>query len=258
MNKIEVVSRNTFINDISNNVSLYGDNDTLVMKITGIIENNTMFHNDIYDKVIVMVDDDAVASIFEIRENNKLNITYQYIINNNSRLMINKFYCMDNYNEEDNIELNGDKADIIFNLSVISNGNQKYNINVSHNNKDTKSELNNHGVSINDGVIEFVVNGKVKRGMTNSFLNQDNKIITMDNGKGIINPNLYVDENMVEARHGASIGKFSEDEIFYMETRGIPAYLGYKLLLKGFLLGKLTIDDNIDDILNSIIEKIGR
>lgn len=258
MNKIEVVSRNTFINDFSNNVSLYGDNDTLVMKINGVIEGNIMLHNNIYNKVVVMVFDDVVVNIFEIRENNKSDTTYQYILNNNSRLTINKFYCMDNYNEEDNIELNGDKASVIFNLSVISNGNQKYNINVSHNNIDTKSELNNHGVSIDKGMIEFIVNGKVKKGMTNSFLNQDNKIITMDNGKGVIKPNLYIDENMVEARHGASIGKFDDEEIFYMETRGIPASLGYKLLLKGFLLGQLPVNEEIENILNNIIDKVGR
>jgi Fe-S cluster assembly scaffold protein SufB len=41
---------------------------------------------------------------------------------------------------------------------------------------------------------------------------------------------------MVNAKHGASIGRFNEEEIFYLESRGIPSDIGYKILSKGFLL----------------------
>ncbi|MDD2203095.1 MAG: SufD family Fe-S cluster assembly protein [Bacilli bacterium] len=258
MNKIEVLAKNKIQNDVAGTtVTIKGD--TLNINVTNKCSESIMIINNIYQKVLIMVDDNVSVSLLEIKDDKiSRDSKYKYIISNNSKVIINKFYYMNEYNEDVSINLDGFAAEVLFNLSVMSSSTQKYNININHNNKNTISNIYNHGVTFDSGSIELLVNGFVKRGMCDSVLNQDNKIMTMGNGTSIIKPNLFIDEYMVEARHGASIGRFSEDEIFYLQTRGIPPKEGYYLLMKGFLLETFTLDEDVKHKLEKIIEKIGR
>ena len=52
--------------------------------------------------------------------------------------------------------------------------------------------------------------------------NQNNRIINLSDNKCEINPNLLIEENDVEANHSAHIGRFSNDEMFYLQSRGFP------------------------------------
>ena len=57
----------------------------------------------------------------------------------------------------------------------------------------------------------------------------------MSKNNSRIEPNMYIDEFDVDARHAATIGKFSKDEIFYLMTKGISYKECEKLLIEGFL-----------------------
>ncbi|MBF0503804.1 MAG: Fe-S cluster assembly protein SufD [Candidatus Omnitrophica bacterium] len=66
-------------------------------------------------------------------------------------------------------------------------------------------------------------------------------------------PQLEIFADDVKCTHGATIGQLSEEEIFYLESRGINRKLAVQLLSKGF------IDDIINTIKNeSIREKLSR
>ncbi len=47
-------------------------------------------------------------------------------------------------------------------------------------------------------------------------------------------PELEILNNDVKASHAAAIGKLSEDQLFYMESRGIDRQTAKKIILKGF------------------------
>lgn len=258
MNKIEVTGKNEIQNNVDN-IFISSNDNKLDITIKKSIDEPIVLANSIYNDITFIIKDDASINIFEAKDNNVINkVNYKYILGNNSKVIVNKFYYMNDYNEEALIKLNGCNANILFNLSVMSHGNHKYNINVEHNNKKTISNIYNHGVTFDNGTLDMIVNGIIKKGMSYSVLNQDNKIMTLGSGKSTIRPNLYIDENIVEAKHGASIGNFNEDELFYLEARGIPRKDGYYLLMKGFLLGTLAVDDNIRKELENIIEKYWR
>ena len=90
--------------------------------------------------------------------------------------------------------------------------------------------------------------------MTN-YLNQNNRIINLGNNKSEILPNLYIDCSDVEASHAALIDRFTFEEIFYLQSRGINYNDALKLLIKGFLLSDISDKDLIDyitEIFNSI------
>ena len=104
-----------------------------------------------------------------------------------------------------------------------------------------------------DSKILIINNGHIKNGSQKSILTQDNKIITMSENNSKIEPNLYIDEYDVEASHGAYIGKFDEDTLFYLKSRGLDENQSYNLLIKGFLLGSFyKYESLIEDLMDNI------
>ena len=71
----------------------------------------------------------------------------------------------------------------------------------------------------------------------------------------IIKPNLFIDEYNSYASHGAYIGKFDEEIIFYLQSRGINIDESNKLLTKGLLLNHIKLNE---DLLDDIKEKINK
>ena len=156
--------------------------------------------------------------------------------------------------ELDIIYLNGENSEINYNFNTISKAKQNVDIVVYHNNKNTISNLNNKAVTIKAGSMKFNVTGAVYNNITDCVINQNNRIINLNDKRCTINPILLIDENDVEANHSALIGKFSEEELFYLMSRGIDKESALNLLIKGFLY----VDIKDDEKLNKIIDKYWR
>ena len=76
----------------------------------------------------------------------------------------------------------------------------------------------------------------------------------MGDNNSKICPNMYIDLDDVIAKHASMIGKFNDDELFYLMSRGLTYKDSIKLLIKGFLINNL---DNLNKrkIILDIIEK---
>lgn len=201
--------------------------------------NNILLERLVIDKDLEL--DNIDSSVVDILDNItlKLNLnkskSITFNLGNNSHLIIYKTYNEKDIDEEININLNGEGSTLDYRFSTLTKDNQKYIINVHHNNKHTISNIVNRGVVINDSKLVFEVNSYVSKGNINSVLNQESKIIIMSKNNSIIKPNLYIDEYNVDARHAASIGKFNKDEIFYLMTKGLSKKDSTNLLIDGFL-----------------------
>lgn len=167
-----------------------------------------------------------------------LNASYfrnvEFNLDEDAYLEINKIYDLADIWEEVTINLNGENSKVLYNFSTLAHANQTFIININHNNKNTISNVYNHGVVINDSRLYFEVNSVVKKGYTNSMLNQESRIITMGDNYSEIKPNLLIDEYDVNARHAAIIGKFNKEDIFYLMSKGIPYEKANELLIIGF------------------------
>jgi Fe-S cluster assembly protein SufD len=102
----------------------------------------------------------------------------------------------------------------------------------------------------------YYVDGVVPKNSSKCICNQDNQIINMDNGKSTICPNLLIDNYDVDSNHAAYIGKFKDDVMFYLMSRGISREVAYRLLLNGFLINSDSIDKNKINLFLDEIEKI--
>lgn len=179
---------------------------------------------------------------------------YNIILKENSTFELDKYNDTDELIENWNIFLEGRNSRIEVHNSTISNNNQKYVQNIYHKNQDTNSYVVNRGIS-GKGNVNFHVNTYVESGSKESTVNQNSKIIMLENNESSIQPNLYIDENDVIANHGASIGKFRDQEIFYLQSRGLNKKESMQLLIQAFLLDGMKA--NAKKELENIINKEG-
>jgi Fe-S cluster assembly protein SufD len=68
---------------------------------------------------------------------------------------------------------------------------------------------------------------------SNAFQTNRNVVLS-DEAKADSIPNLEIENNDVKCSHAASVGPVDEDEIFYLQTRGIPRDDAERLIVTGF------------------------
>ena len=151
------------------------------------------------------------------------------------------------------VNLNKEDITLYYYYNNINYNDNNYKIRVNHNKSNTKSFVYNHGVNVNNSKLHYWVDGYVPKKSNGCDCNQDNQIINMNDGNSKIWPNLLIDNFDVNANHAAYIGKFKEEDLFYIMSRGISRKKAYKLLLSGFLLNTDSIDkEKISEFVDEI------
>jgi Fe-S cluster assembly protein SufD len=75
-------------------------------------------------------------------------------------------------------------------------------------------------------------------------LQTNRNIVLSDQAKADSIPNLEIENNDVRCGHAASVGPVDQDELFYLQTRGIPEHEAERLIVKGFfqeVLDRITL-----------------
>ena len=261
MNKIEVKNNSVVLREIDDNIE-FNVIDNLITTFRIIFKESTDL--EIYFDTLVetklnieyKVSKDKIVNIKEIRKGIKSKVQYKYDLNMNSRLYLYRLNRSASMREVDIVNLNGENSNIEFNLRTMSSAQEKYDIYVSHNNRNTTSIVDNIGIALKGG-ITFNVTGEVEKGNSGSFLDQNNQIVTFDTTKCQINPNLLVDEYDVIANHNATIGSFDNETLFYLMSRGINENDAIKLLSQGLVLNKLKENYDKDAIIEFMNEYWG-
>lgn len=261
MNKITIVNDNLEKANVSKNIqieyyqkeALFAIND---LKINVIKDSDLQIEIDLKE-------DSKLNFNITIQDNVKLNlniltkgiqgkIQYKYNLNENSLCSVFKFNNIGSIKEMIVANLNGINANFTYNFKTISKNKETYDFHIFHKFKNTISNIKNNGICIDNGNIIYQVSSFVPKEVTGCIVNQNNRIINLTNNKCEIKPNLYIDTNDVEASHSALIGKFSDEEIFYIRSRGIDYNNALKLLITGFLISDINNKKTVNYI-NKII-----
>lgn len=122
---------------------------------------------------------------------------------------------------------------------AVARGTQQVGLNINTNNaaKRTSAQINNHGVVHDRAKLLFNAIGKVEKGCVGSNAYQKTRgIILSDTAEINANPYLIIDEFDVEgAGHAATIGRFNEEDIHYMMSRGVPRSEAETMVINGFI-----------------------
>lgn len=198
---------------------------------------------------LFQIEESVNLKIIEVKKNNKTKAQYTYQLHAYSEVEVIKFYDCGALKELDLIELNGEYAKITHKIKEIAKDSTRIDLVIYHNAPNTTSEICNHGVNQLEGSIDFQVTSVVERGIKGCTVNQNNRILSMNDHKCSIQPILLIEEDDITASHAAYIGKFSEEELFYLMSRGIPEKEAAALLIKGFLLDSVPETKSIVNII---------
>ena len=203
-----------------------------------------------------LISDKRAVILSECSFSGNLIVNNKYIVDNGN-LIINKFYDNDSVLENVDIELyNNGKIDYKF--SNICKNNEDYTININHMGIGTESNINNKSVAVNGGKLNFVINSIVGKEYEKSILNQNTRIVTIGECDCKISPNMFIDCDNIEARHGSVIGTFKDDMLFYLMSRGINYNDSVKLLIKGYFFSNIDVNIELRDKILSVIDKYWR
>ena len=101
---------------------------------------------------------------------------------------------------------------------------------------DTSSTILSKSVSKNGGVSAFRGTVKVIKGAKNSKSHMRCDALILDEkSKSDTFPALQIDEHEVSTGHEATVGKVSEDQLFYLMSRGLTEQQATTLIVSGFL-----------------------
>jgi len=250
MNKI-LISRNNIISNC--------DNVLVIGNKIKLLENGiySLQYEDINEiDLIIEVTDGIKVTLFESSFLDDIKVNNRYIVNN-GELKVNKFYHNNSVLEKIDIDLyNEGKIDYRF--SNVCKNEESYEININHNGVATVSSINNKSIAMNSSKLNFVINSIVKKEYEKSVLDQNTRIVTFGDSDSKISPNMFIDCDDVEARHGSIVGTFKDDLVFYLMSRGIEYNDAVKLLVKGYLFSNLDTDSYLREKILNVIDTYWR
>ena len=218
---------------------------------------DTLNNNDLY--LVLDIDNEKLNVNFNINHDTNL---YIYIKGSKAKIKFNyniisslnilKYNAIDSINEMIEVNLNKENSNINYIFKSIGRVKENYDYVIHHNKLHTISNITNNCVN-KEGTINIQTSGYIKKDITGCICNQNNRIINLCNNKCEIRPNLYIDTDDVDANHSALIGRFNQDEMFYLNSRGINEVDASNLLIKGFLLSNVN-NEEIESIIKEDID----
>ena len=136
------------------------------------------------------------------------------------------------------IDLVGEGANCDWHLATLANkkDDKTFDISFKHLVGKTTSTMDNYGVARDDSKIVFSGVSHITEGAKKSNAKQNAKIIVFDkNSQGVASPILKIDENEVQASHGAVVGQLNSDHMFYLMSRGLTREDARTLITLGYL-----------------------
>ena len=203
---------------------------------------NLNIQNDLVYEIHIQNDTDITISVLE-NVSSKINLFIKnshvkITINNleNSDLIVNQLAINSSISLNINLNL---CSKIRYNNSILTNVDSINEITINHLESNSSSMVIANGINLSDNKFFFIIDGIINKNSLNVVLDEKSKIINIGDGNSKIIPNLIVNNQDVVANHSAFIGKFTEEEINYLKSRGISDETAKKLLLTSLLLGNM-------------------
>lgn len=146
---------------------------------------------------------------------------------------------------------------------TIGTGNQRQNLTSqvqhigthSESNMVTKAVMTDEAVAILNGIT------KIEKGAEKANGEQaENILMLSEKARGDANPILLIDEDDVKAGHAASVGRVSEESLYYLMSRGIPRRQAERLIILGFLdtvVAEIPLDEVQNRLRQALERKLG-
>lgn len=145
----------------------------------------------------------------------------------------------------------------------VGKGSQRQNLTsqVQHIGTHSESEMVSKAVMTDEATT--ILNGitKIEKGAEKANGEQaENILMLSEKSRGDANPILLIDEDDVKAGHAASVGRVSEESIYYLMSRGITRHEAERLIILGFLepvVAEIPIEEVQNRLRQALERKLG-
>lgn len=239
------------------------------VNITGNIEVNIyeMNHSNIVNSTLneshFEIGKEAKVNYLSVEMYNSSNVIKTFNVNENATLncSICSFSKGKNLNKID-INLNEEHA--VGNLKIISIAKDenfiKFETAVNNKYKNTSGDIWQKSVSKSGGRNELLTTGFIDENCDFAKNFQESRVLLLDGAaSGDASPLLLIEHFNVEAGHAASVSRVNEDELYYMQSRGISKINAEHMITLAFvmpLVDDIKSSDVKDEVLNLIKESL--
>lgn len=134
------------------------------------------------------------------------------------------------------LDKKGQELEVVGRFHLMGEQVGRWNIEIIHAAPNTSSKTDIKGVV--DGSARAFVDGIIKvlpsAVGTEAFL-EERILLVSENAKAEATPNLEIETDEVHCSHAATVGKIDEEEIFYLQSRGIDLKQAKDMIAEGFL-----------------------
>lgn len=142
-----------------------------------------------------------------------------------------------NWNQKVNLLEEGANFNLISGQLCLPNMKKAGNIEVEHLAGHTYGEMKNFAVLSDEGKYEMIANGNIKKGCHEAQSHQATRVLTLGKGHTAkVTPLLLIDENQVKASHALSIGQPDDEQLYYLQSRGLTKRQSLGLLSIGYFM----------------------
>ncbi len=135
------------------------------------------------------------------------------------------------------VNLNGTASQCNMNTALLCKSEKEMVMMIHHKASMTNSHMNHSGVLLEGGKLFIDATGKIDRGAKGSKSHQKSRALTFDQPKSAtVLPQLLIDENDVEASHATSVGQIDENQMYYLQSRGLTKAQATQLITLGALM----------------------
>ena len=209
-----------------------------------------------YDLSLDVAPNSQVSYVL-LSETPQLNVTINQRIDvaKDAKVHVISAFLSESLDANITVRLNGVGSNVMMNAIAVSSLKQSQVINVNMTHYAPYSFADMYNIGIANGQGRIVLNGveKIEQGMTQANAFQTLKgIILSDSAIVEVNPILLIDEYDVKAGHGATIGKIEENQLYYLQSRGLTKDEAEKLIIHGYI--KPILDEIKDETISKRLE----
>lgn len=193
---------------------------------------------------------DLKSSVYEVKEGDTLNLNiFSFDEVNEAEITINVHkngtfngafadFSTNSYKIKLQINLLEEGASASWHLaSNCKNESRRvFDTNLKHFAPNTVGLMSNYGICQEGSRLIFDGTSEIVRGAINSSTKQASKIIVFDDKTlSRCSPILKIDENNISASHSAILGRLNEDQIYYLQSRGLSLKEARRILTLAIL-----------------------
>ncbi len=213
----------------------------------------------------INVEADAKVYYLNLDRLNKANINREVNIAENAIVDFHNV-SLNSAKNDNQVLINLDGENSICNYKLITVASHEthnmFDVRLNNNAANTKADIWQKAVAKSGGRNEFLATGYIAKGCDKAENYQESRVLLLDEAaKGDASPLLLIEHFDVLAGHAAGVSRVNQEELYYLQTRGISKTEAEKLMTIAFikpLIDEMKSEELQTSVLNEIMESLGK